>query len=362
MSSLMENLSRSLTAEVHVVVQDSLESGTACGAAWDALVQSTEASGFMQTLAWADFKRRQGLSVAHFLVFEGEQLAGGCIGYYSIRATGARLLVSPDGPVMPWLDAERTAIYMRHLDTAVKNYCADKGLSAWRIEPRLTLPLPEVLKNFSPAPIDLLPKETLYLDLSGESESIRAGMHHKARYNIKVAERNGVSIVQDASPEARKELYKILEQASQRDLFFLEPASFFEDLIEELGVEGLATTAHVLLAKHQEQIIGGLLLLICGRRATYLYGGIANEKRNLMAGYLLQWRAMLLARDLGATTYDFYGYIEQADPNHLYCQFSEFKRKFGGTPMRFGGAREQFYMDTLTDAVVRAFKEINLVP
>ncbi len=78
-----------------------------------------------------------------------------------------------------------------------------------------------------------------------------------------------------------------------------------------------------------------------------------------MAGYILQWQAILLARSLGAETYDFYGYIEEADPSHLYCQFSQFKKKFGGTPMRFCGAREQFFIDTLADAVVRAFKEIN---
>jgi lipid II:glycine glycyltransferase (peptidoglycan interpeptide bridge formation enzyme) len=329
----------------------------------------------MQSLLWAQFKITQGLSAVHFQVFDDEELQAGCIGYFSGRSTGARLLVSPEGPVMPWQDQKLTEQYMRALDGAVKQFCREQKLSAWRIEPHLTVPLPPILKNFSPAPIDLVPRETLYLDVRPAPETIRASLHPKARYNIGLAQRKGVRIFEDNSTRGIQSLYKILTEASRRDDFFLEPPSFFEDLMSCLGAGpesfgksgsqlpddlGAGPGTKIILAAHDDDILGGLLLLHCGNRVTYLYGGVANHKRNLMAGYLLQWQAIMITRSLGASVYDFYGFIEENAPNHFYSRFSQFKKKFGGSPMRFCGAREQFFMETLTDSIVRAFQEIDL--
>jgi lipid II:glycine glycyltransferase (peptidoglycan interpeptide bridge formation enzyme) len=99
------------------------------------------------------------------------------------------------------------------------------------------------------------------------------------------------------------------------------------------------------------------LLITYGNRGTYLYGGITNQKRNIMAGYALQWAAMKAAKEAGCTTYDFYGFDPFRAPGHRYARFSQFKSQFGGNVMRFIGAQDYFFLDNVADAFVKVVNE-----
>lgn len=330
--------------------------------AWEALVAGAETSGFMQGLAWASFKRLQGLRVIHVGLFQDDALVGGTLAYAAPRGRGVTLLVSPDGPVLPWTERSLAGAGMQALHRLLTDVARREGAIAWRIEPRLPRPRPAALRNFSRAPVDLLPEETLLLDLSTRPEELLAAMHPKGRYNIRLAARKGV-VVDTLTGEAGLDaFYAVLEQAATRSDFFLESRAFFAQLLEALAPGG---HVHLLLARGAERetatpetCLGGLLLLTHGARATYLYGGVADRDRPRMAGYALQWAAIRLARSLGCQTYDFYGFDPLGRPDHPYARFSRFKRQFGGRPVRYLGAQEHFFVDRLADAVVRAVQEI----
>lgn len=114
---------------------------------------------------------------------------------------------------------------------------------------------------------------------------------------------------------------------------------------------------HDSFAEHEGDTLGALMLVTYGPRATYLYGGIADNKRNMMAGYALQWAAMEAARECGCSTYDFYGYDAFRSSEHPYARFSQFKSRFGGEVVRFTGAQDYFFMDNLADAFVKVVQE-----
>lgn len=332
-----------------------LEAGGVLAEAWERLVQRQPESGFMQALAWAAFKRRQGLRVLHLGVFDAGVLVAGALAYGAPRPGSIGILVSPDGPVMPWEDEARTAACMKALHAGFRERFSGEGAIAWRIEPRLPRPAPRILRNFTRAPVDLLPCESLYLDLAPTPDQLLAGMRPKGRYNIRLAPRRGV-VVEEAGPEGLDALYDILQQAAGRDGFFLEPREFFAQLLEAPG-----SFVRLLLARGcetQGNHLGALVLVTYGGRATYLYGGVANHGRERMAGYALQWAAITRARELGCRTYDFYGFDPFERPGHLYARFSRFKRQFGGRPVRFIGAHEHLATDRVADAVVRAVQEI----
>jgi peptidoglycan pentaglycine glycine transferase (the first glycine) len=210
--------------------------------------------------------------------------------------------------------------------------------------------MPRVLRDFRRAPVDITPQETLYLDLTPDEDAILATMHPKWRYNIRLAARQGVTIREDNSPAAINALYGVMQEAAGRGEFFLEPMPFFAALHEHFVEPG---KARVLLAEYEGQVLGAMLLVTYGRRATYLYGGTSHEERQRMAGYALQWGAMQKARAAGCTTYDFFGYEPYGVPDHMFAGFSRFKRGFGGQPRRFIGAHEQMLLDELADAIVR---------
>ena len=175
-------------------------------------------------------------------------------------------------------------------------------------------------------------------------------MKSKGRYNIRVAQRHGVRVQESWQPEAVYKFYSLVKEASLRDGFALEPLNFFEYLSQELVSRGQAS---FFFAEHENDIVGSLLLVTCGQRATYLYGGIANQKRQLMGGYALQWEAIKAAKLKGCSIYDFYGFDSFQSPQNEYARFSQFKSRFGGEVHRLIGAQEHFFVDCLADAFIK---------
>jgi lipid II:glycine glycyltransferase (peptidoglycan interpeptide bridge formation enzyme) len=194
------------------------------------------------------------------------------------------------------------------------------------------------------------------LDLRGGESALLSGMKAKCRYNIRLAERHGVRVREVSySPQATDTFYSVLREASIRNGFVCEPAHFFDKLFRNLAEHKMAT---MLLAEHDGAVLACLLMVVCGERATYLYGGSRNEKRNLMAGYALQWQAIRVAIASGCKIYDFYGFDRFSNPSNPYAKFSRFKRQFGGFPVRYTGAHDHFFIDQLADSVVRALREV----
>jgi lipid II:glycine glycyltransferase (peptidoglycan interpeptide bridge formation enzyme) len=323
--------------------------------AWESLVRVNPASGFMQSLYWAEVKRRQGLSSLHVGMFENAQLVGGTTFYSYPKRNGVGILVAPEGPVLPWQNTDLATESLRLIMDTARAYATDSGIMAMRIEPRLVPPLPRLLREFSRAPVNLVPRDTLYIDISPAQEQLLDGMKAKGRYNIALAERHGVTVVEEKSRQGVNAFYSVLKEASRRDGFALEPISFFESLAAVLCPAG---HAKFLFATHEGDLLGTALLITYGERATYLYGGISNQKRNLMGGYALQWAAMNASKEAGCSIYDFYGIDAFRAPEHRYARFSQFKSQFGGEVLRFIGAHDYFFLDNLADAFVKAVREV----
>jgi peptidoglycan pentaglycine glycine transferase (the first glycine) len=339
---------------MHVQRFDNLDPASAAGMAWEDLVRSNPASGLMQSLHWAAFKRARGLRVLHLGLFSADTLLGGCIFYGPAASHDAALLIAPDGPVLPWIDPASARSGLRLLRVAAEELAPEYGAIGLRIEPRLEQPKPALLRDWGRAPVDLLTRETLYLDIAPDEAAILAQMKPKGRYNIGLAARRGVTVRESVDPADVPALYDLLDEAGERDDFYVESIDHFSDLLTQLAPAGLA---RMLFAEYQGASLGALLLTTYGRRATYLYGGISNLQRNVMAGYALQWAAIGTARAAGCTIYDFYGFERTGDPNHQYANFSRFKRAFGGTPLSFIGAHDFYWPDRLANAIVRAVGE-----
>lgn len=327
---------------------------------WEALVKACPESGIMQSLAWAQMKRNQGgLTSLHVGLFFENELVGGCIFYISQEAKnlGTGIMVAPEGPVVPWQDRQKCALYLRTITAFAQDYADQNGIMSMRIEPRLPVPSPAVLREFGRAPADLVPRDTLYVDLDRSEEEILASMKSKCRYNIRLADRHGVSVsaYADFEKEAVADFFEALSQASVRDKFSLEPREFFDNMLVNLCSKGHAT---LFLAHHETDLLGVLLLVNYGQRATYLYGGITDSKRNLMGGYALQWAAMKRAGAMGCKTYDFYGYVPHRSPEHRYSRFSQFKSQFGGQYFRFIGAHDYLFLDNIANVFIKAARQI----
>lgn len=176
------------------------------------------------------------------------------------------------------------------------------------------------------------PQTTRILDLTPSEEQLLAGMHQKARYNIKVAQKHGVTILKHHADDqkALDSLYTLLRETAGRDGFRHLPKSHYEAFLKHL--EG----SFFLLAWHNGDPVAGLLGVIWKDIGFYYYGASSYKHRHLMAPYLLQWEAMLHCKKAGCTRYDLLGIShEGAKSDDPWAGITDFKRKFGGTVVNY---------------------------
>lgn len=183
--------------------------------------------------------------------------------------------------------------------------------------------------------VDLQPAKTLVLDLTKSTEELLGSMHPKTRYNINLAKKKGVEIIEGSGSkitsetEANKnfsEFWRLMSLTGERDGFRLHTASHYQNLIN--------TTDHIKLffARYAGKNIATGLFCFFGGRVTYLHGASDNEARNLMAPYLLQWEVIKQAQTEGYKYYDFYGIDAKKWPG-----VTRFKLGFGGFIKEYPG-------------------------
>jgi lipid II:glycine glycyltransferase (peptidoglycan interpeptide bridge formation enzyme) len=181
------------------------------------------------------------------------------------------------------------------------------------------------------------PPDTVVVDLSGGEESVLPGMRQKTRYNVRLAEKRGVTVATFVGEASRRELprwYRLYEETAARDRITIHPMAYYDGVFaaaEEVARAGAAVpTLALLLASHEEDLLGGVVLASWHGMTTYLYGASSNRKRNLMASYLLQWEGMRWAVARGDNAYDLFGIPPADDPSHPMHGLYRFKTGFGG--------------------------------
>lgn len=178
------------------------------------------------------------------------------------------------------------------------------------------------------------PRYVFRLDINPGEEELLANMQQKTRYNLRLAERKGVDVQIGAPKEQLPVFYKLLEETAARDSFLIRGYSYYEDFYDLLVPDGLAELA---IVRHEEEAIAGALLFRLKDKAWYIYGASANNKRNLMPNYLMQWRMIQWAKKEGCAIYDFRGVPGDVGPEHPLYGLVKFKKGFGGDYCQFIG-------------------------
>ncbi len=263
------------------------------------------ACGFMQSLTWAELQARQGVEVYPRLWLRDGRVEGGAIFHAARSLDGPGILVTPGGPLVPWRDPGRAAVLFAEIRREACRLRRATGSILWRIEPRLTAPLPPYLRGFVRAPVDLDPFETNEVDLSGGMAGVLARMTSKGRYNVGLARRHGVEVEATTDPASAARFHPLLAETAARQGFAAEPLCYLMDLAATLFP---ARMAAAYFATYRGETLAAAIVVFFGPRATYLYGASRREHREVMAPSALQAAIMASAIDRGCTTfYDLYG-------------------------------------------------------
>ncbi|NQD70833.1 peptidoglycan bridge formation glycyltransferase FemA/FemB family protein [Sphingobacterium shayense] len=188
--------------------------------------------------------------------------------------------------------------------------------------------------NLKKANTDILPSNTVFMDLKKETDILLARMKPKTRYNINLSKRKGVQ-VRSLGIESLHTWYELYRQTALRNNFFLHDISYFRIVLSARANDSLSPAkVYLLVAEVDNRPLAAMFLVITGGRGTYLYGASATENRNYMATYALQWKAMQLAKKMGCVEYDFFGVSPKADVSHPMYGLYRFKTGFGGQLFR----------------------------
>lgn len=184
-----------------------------------------------------------------------------------------------------------------------------------------------------PAHANHQPETTLKIDLIQTEDEILTQMKPKGRYNINLASKKGVKIY---TSQKAVDFYNLLQETTNRDGFLGHSVDFYQKMLDSLGDK-----IQLLLAEYENKIIAGGIFVYTKTEAIYYYGASSNQYRNVMAPYLLQWKAIQEAKKRGCLWYDFLGIApENAPQNHPWKGVSEFKKKFGGKIVNYLPAQE----------------------
>ena len=203
---------------------------------------------------------------------------------------------------------------------------------------------------FIRAGADIQPPDTVLVDLTKPMESIMEEMKPKWRYNIRLALKKGV-IVRRAGAEGIPVFYDLLKKTARRDGIAIHGIDYYESLFMEYrpasGSPVPIPVVSLYLAEHEGDVLAGIVTLFRGNDAVYLYGASSDVKRNLMAPYALQAKAMEDAKASGCTEYDLFGIPPGEDPSHPMAGLYRFKTGFGGRIVSRPGSWDYQYRPLL---------------
>lgn len=214
------------------------------------------------------------------------------------------------------------------------------------------------------APGDLLPPDTILVDLEPGEDAILERMKPKTRYNIRLASRRGVQVRRGSAQDL--DLWNALyHETAKRNRITPHGRHFFAPLLAPSSEEGSESwldgvleagqgrqfppghpdreEVRLLIAEKGGTPLAAMFMSVSSDQASYLYGASSGEHRELMAPYALQWAAIKEAKQVGCTSYDLFGVAPGPDPEHPMYGLYLFKRGFGGRLFHRQGAWDYPY-------------------
>jgi lipid II:glycine glycyltransferase (peptidoglycan interpeptide bridge formation enzyme) len=278
----------------------------------------------MQTKTWATFREATGVKVIHgssfFMTLHPIPKTSYTIGYLPKGAMPNQKLI-----------AELQTIGKREQCVFIQLEPNVKTTPQLRAD---TLAL-----GLVPSAHPLFTKYTFILDVTESEEELLKHMHPKTRYNIRVAQKKGVTIKENNSDDAFETFLKRNHETNLRQKFYSHPDSYFRKLRELATQKDRDFSYHLLTAVYERKILTTWILFVCGDTLYYPYGASSSEHREVMANNLIMWEAIRFARHKGLKQFDMWGALgPHPDPQDPWFGFHRFKAGYGAEHVEFVGS------------------------
>lgn len=310
--------------------------------AWEAFQISQPYAQFLQSWTWGEFRSAHHFPLRRFALIDeaGKWLVAAQMEYRK-KWFGLGYWFVPRGPVFAThLDvaSRRTALFAL-CEELLKRPELRYQTVFWRMEPFVSLTESPGLFPLAFYRADALnPATTMRIDLTRSHEELLRRVHEKTRYNLRLAERYGVTIRIGTQTEDFETFLNLMDETVRRNGFMQHSRAYLTQTYQYLAERGMAK---LRCAEYEGRILAANIEIWYANTMTYLYGASSSDHRQLMAPYLLQWEAMKDARTHGMRFYDLWGVNPEWKSSFYYRPswegLTRFKRRFGGERVTFVG-------------------------
>lgn len=253
----------------------------------------------LQSWEWGDFREKAGNKIVRLGVFDGNTLKEALTTIFSkIPYSNLKIGTLIKGPKPT-----------KEILEALKKLAKEENAIFIKLEPN-------VVKSNNNSIIQLLKKHgavqgkrlftptTFWIDLTKSEEELLASFHPKTRYNIRLAQKQGVEIVEDNSEKAFEKYWQLTKETTLRQGFYTHTERYHRLMWESLHPVGIA---HLLTARYKGEIITTWIVFVWHDFLYYPYGASTEKYKKVMANNLMMWEAIRFGKKLGLKTFDLWG-------------------------------------------------------
>jgi peptidoglycan pentaglycine glycine transferase (the first glycine) len=322
---------------------------------WDSHIACLPCAHVLQTFEWGQVKSHFGWQ-PYPILWEnhcGETVAAALALLRSISIPGLsrwlKVMYIPKGPLLDWNDQPLRLSVLNSLALLARK----QGAIFLKIDPDVRLgegipgeisaqddPLGKTVLfelsqtgwHFSDEQIQF--RNTVMLDLRPDLDVLLAAMKQKTRYNIRLAERKGVTVRVGGAADIDL-LFRLYSETADRDGFVIRDEAYYRWLWSTFFSVG---KAEPLIAEVEGQPVAAIVVFKFAGRAWYMNGMSRPVHREKMPGHLLQWAAIQRLKQDQIHTYDLWGAPDVFDDTDTMWGVYRFKEGFGGQVVRHIGA------------------------
>lgn len=298
----------------------------------------------IQSWAWGDFKERMGAVPERIGFFEDGKLVGGLqIIFSKLSKTKYTVGYSAKG-IIP--DDEKLEI----IKTAAKKHNA----IFIKIEPDIYEPVSNengVTKAFIETENYILSKGgfrgkplftkyDFHLDINKGCDELLSSFHSKTRYNIRLAEKKGVKIIDNTTEKGMEDYIRLMKETTKRQGFFNHNAQYFQNLFKIFP----KNTLKIFEAVYNEEVLTAWILFKFNGKLYYPYGASSNSHRDLMPNNLIMWEAIKYGKNVNCSVFDLWGCLgPNPDTNDSWYGFHKFKSGYNPQLVEYIGTFDFVY-------------------
>lgn len=275
---------------------------------YNQFIAASDSGSFLQSYDWGQWQISLGREVYRYWITDENQKRISAVQLIKMPLPlGKFYLYAPYGPVT---DLGLKIEDLRFLEQGIKEKFPEAVFV--RIEPKDSTIFQSLNLSIFKSP-NIQPGKTLIIDISQTEEELLKQMHPKTRYNIRLAEKHGVEIKDEFDITIGHGLFAqeataLIVETATRQGYKGYGNNYYQQLIDFLAVQNRGDVQlRIYKAIYQNKLLCSAIMVDYGATRTFLFGGSAEENKNVMAPYLMHWQAIKDAKLAGLKYYDFWG-------------------------------------------------------